>query len=124
MPKYISDDEFIEAWRRLGSAKKVSKFFKMDLRSAYFRRRYIETKKGIALESAIKPNSGSSKTKIGLKATELAVQRTKVYKRDMPVSIDNGNVIIASDCHYWPGMVSVAHQALCKLIKAMKPKIT
>lgn len=122
MAKYINDDEFIEAWRRLGSAKKVAGFFKVDVRSAYARRRYVENKHGIALEAAVDPTGGSQTTKVGRRATELAVQRAKVYKREMPLSVDNGSVIIASDCHYWPGMVSVAHQALCKLIKAIKPK--
>lgn len=123
MAKYINDDEFIEAWRRLGSAKKVAGFFKVDVRSAYARRRYVENKHGIALEALVEPTGGSQTTQAGRRATKLAVKRAKVYKRDMPATIANGNVIIASDCHYWPGMVSVAHQALCKLIKAMKPKI-
>jgi hypothetical protein len=30
-------------------------------------------------------------------------------------------VLVASDCHYWPGIVTVAHEAFCRLAKALKP---
>jgi hypothetical protein len=28
---------------------------------------------------------------------------------------------VASDCHYWPGIVTVAHEAFCRLAKALNP---
>lgn len=123
MPIYISDDEFIETWKRLGSASKVARFLKVSTRSAFSRRRNLEIRYGISLESEIKNNGKGISAKAGNRANDLAAKREKSYKRDIPKTIANGNIIVASDCHYWPGEVSVAHQALCALIKAMKPKI-
>lgn len=35
--------------------------------------------------------------------------------------VENGTVIVFSDAHYWPGIVSTAHRALLHLIKKLKP---
>lgn len=35
----------------------------------------------------------------------------------------SGSVVISSDHHYWPGLVPLAHQALLKVIKLVKPRI-
>jgi Calcineurin-like phosphoesterase len=40
-----------------------------------------------------------------------------------PVTIDDGVVMVASDCHYWPDDISTAHRAFCKLGKQLKPDI-
>lgn len=36
-------------------------------------------------------------------------------------SIGNGIALIGSDAHYWPGRVSTAHRAFCKLARELKP---
>jgi hypothetical protein len=41
----------------------------------------------------------------------------------MMLEITDGTVMIASDCHYWPGIVTEAHKAFCRLAKELKPKI-
>ena len=38
------------------------------------------------------------------------------------IQVKNGVVIVASDCHYWPGNPSTTHKALVKFIKELKPK--
>ena len=35
--------------------------------------------------------------------------------------VDNGNVIVFSDAHYWPGPATTAHRALLHLIRELKP---
>ena len=125
MPKYCSDEEFIAAWRRLGSAKKVATALKIAHRSVFIRRRDIETRYGIVLKYT--GTNGVSKTKvskqasIGRKAEQLAATRARVYERDIQLDCTNGVVMIASDCHYWPGIVSEAHKAFCKLAKQLSP---
>lgn len=38
------------------------------------------------------------------------------------LEIENGTVIVGSDFHYWPGIVTTAHRAFVGFIKALKPK--
>jgi len=123
MPKYTSDDEFIEAWNRLQSPSKVAKFFGMDSRSAHLRRRSMEAKYGITLEASFRQNQDGPKTTAGNRANQLAAERARKYERDMVEEIKDGVVLIASDCHYWPGIVTEAHQALCRLAKELGPKM-
>ncbi len=37
-------------------------------------------------------------------------------------NIQDGHVLIGSDCHYWPGVVSTAHKAFVKFCKDLKPQ--
>ena len=46
-----TDDEFIECWKRLGSISLVANELGMSLRRANDRRRVIENRQGILLES-------------------------------------------------------------------------
>ena len=59
MPKYVNDEQIIEAWTRFGSAAKVAKALKINIRQIYFRRRIIEKKLGIAMPStSSRPTKG------------------------------------------------------------------
>ena len=46
---YLSDEEFISEWKKIGSPQKFAEIHKQDVRSIYNRRRSIETRHGIAL---------------------------------------------------------------------------
>ncbi len=37
--------------------------------------------------------------------------------------IENGIVLVGSDAHYWPGIVTTAHRGFVKLCKELKPRI-
>jgi len=87
------------------------------------RRRAIEARYGIALQSALKYPQGGEATEKGNRASELAVERAMKYERDMAVDVQDGVILIASDAHYWPGIVTTAHKAFCKLAKEISPKI-
>ena len=43
-------------------------------------------------------------------------------RRIISREVKNGNIFIASDCHYWPGEETVAHKAFVNLISEMKPQ--
>lgn len=45
------------------------------------------------------------------------------FPRECETDIHNGSVIISSDHHYWPGQVPIAHRALLKVIKLVKPRL-
>ena len=123
MPKYVTDEQIIEAWQKLGTAKKVSDALEIDIRQIYFRRRKIEARLGIALASRSTRNRAGPNIVKAKAQDALAAARAEKYERDMAETVRNGTIIVASDCHYWPGMVSPAHEAMLRLIKALKPDI-
>ena len=123
MPKKVEDSEFIETWNRFKNAPKVAKHLGINIRSVLERRRSLETRYGISLPSDTKPNSNSHKTQEGNRANLLAEERAKKYESEMIESVTDGVVLVASDCHYWPGIVTKAHQAFCKLAKELTPKL-
>jgi len=104
----VTDNEFIEAWNILKSASAVSKKLNIDLRAVYNRRRTLENKYKIRLVADYKS------------APEYYVRD---YNSRMDVDIDNATIFVASDAHYWPDEISVAHKAFVKLVKKHKPEI-
>jgi len=115
MPKVTTDEEFIEAWKRLQSPSLVAQALKVDARSVHLRRRSMEARYGIELPTK-KPKGSPA-------ASQLAAERAKRYEREMGGEISDGVVMIASDCHYWPGIVTEAHQAFCRLTKELGPQM-
>ena len=121
MPTKVTDSEFIEAWKKLKSASKVSEFFKMDVRAIRARRRTIEIRYGISLPSESKGLGNSWRAQKGQMLDKIAEHRSKVYKHVMDYELHDGVVLVASDAHYWPGIVTPGHEAFCKLAKQLKP---
>ena len=105
-----TEDDFIALWNRLGSASAVAKELGVNKRSVDARRRNIEVKRGIALVSTDFRSASFNVTFPGNGV------RTKV-------DIENGTVIVASDCHYWPETITTAHRALINIIKLVKPRM-
>jgi hypothetical protein len=106
----ITESEFIEAWKTYGSAVAVADHFGIDVRNIHKRRRSIEARNGIQLIGVAK-NSPDAKIVYpanGVRAT---------------TEIDSGVVLVASDCHYWPDLISTAHRAFVKLVKELSPRI-
>jgi hypothetical protein len=121
MPLTASDQEFIAAWQRLKKASAVSKALDINLRSVYSRRRAMEAKYGMALESITPIRGASDRSAAGRRANALAAERAEKYEGEMHDTVADGVVLVASDCHYWPGIVTVAHEAFCRLAKALNP---
>lgn len=118
-----SDEEFIQLWSRLKSGAKVAQELGVSSRSALARRRRLESAYGIALNSAVFDNSKSPTDMRAARLNELAEIRQRKYHKDMHKTLTDGVVIVASDCHYWPQVVTVAHQAFCTLAKKLQPKM-
>jgi hypothetical protein len=106
----ITESEFIEAWKKLGSAVSVANHIGTDVRNVHKRRRSIEARHGIQLVGVAKnsPDARIVYPANGVRAT------TEIY---------SGVVLVASDCHYWPDVISTAHRAFVKLTKELSPRI-
>lgn len=102
------DSTFVETWRRLGSTTLVAAELKITARAAQARRLSIAAKLGIDLDTW---NDQRMKSPAGL-----MIANARIEKR-----IKNGRVIVFSDAHYHPGIVSTAHRGLLWAIKEFQP---
>ena len=58
----------------------------------------------------------------GFDMDSITPAKQKEYPHRIPLNIENGIVLVGSDCHYWPGVVTTAHKAFLKFCRDMKPK--
>lgn len=102
MKAKYTDDDLIEAWERLRSPTKIAAALGVSLRGLMDRRRRIEVTRGIKL--SVDPTV-----------------KIEPSPRRATLEVAGGVVIVFSDAHYWPGEPSVAHKALVRLARALKP---
>lgn len=99
-PPACSDDDFVALFRQHGPIRTAVELG-VSPRSVHNRRRSIEARLGIVLDSPTLPGG-----------------RIRVDLADQPgrhaLTVENGVVLIFGDAHYWPGRVSTAHRALVK----------
>jgi len=107
--KYSTDEEFIRVWREFKSAAKVSEFFNMDLRAVYKRRKNLEIKHGLSLDS----------DHFTAKPTRLVTPGNT--RREL--NIENGMVVVFSDAHFWPDEPTPAYRGLLKFLETYKQEI-
>jgi predicted phosphodiesterase len=109
--KKVSDEEFLLAFKTYGSPEIVSRETGMSVRAVYRRRDNLEQRFGIKLPS--------------FAAFQKSISCVNIpeNRRIVSCEISDGNILVASDCHYWPGEETVAHKAFVKLISQMKPQV-
>ena len=107
---WMSDEEFIKEWERIGSALTFAKIHALTERAVYNRRRSIETRLGITLTAFNDMRVNA------YKKTEETVGNTR---RGM--NIEKGRVIVFSDAHFWPDQTTTAFKALLEMIKEFRP---
>jgi len=105
-----SEEYFIKRWNELGSVIALAKDLNITERSVARRRRNIEKSKGILL-------AGTGKRSPDFQVT-LPANGVRVN-----VEIEDGIIIVGSDAHYWPGIISTAHRAFVIAIKELNPKM-
>lgn len=108
MPKKVSDEQFINVWQRLQSAAHVAKELDTDLRGVHRRRQNIEKRYNMELRSA----SPKSPTFI-----------RREHSPRVDCTMTDGVIVIGSDAHYWPGVISTAHKAFVNVIQEIKPEL-
>lgn len=106
----VSEQEFIDLWEKLGSATLVATRIGSNPVSVSRRRAHIEQRRGIKLQAHNSQNSAYPGGKLMPGPKEL-------LRWDIP----DGIVLVGSDAHYWPGIISVAHRAFVKFAQNMRP---
>jgi hypothetical protein len=106
----VPEQDFIDLWNRLGSAKLVAKELEMAERAVLHRRNSIEARLNIELPAHNDQRLG---------------RRTILHKEDRIRSVAEieGVVIVFSDAHFMPQESSPAFKAMLKLIKRLKPQL-
>jgi len=109
MAQKITDQDFIALWKEHKSVQRVSEITGIQYRAVLKRRQSIEKKHDIILKSL--DNRG----------------RPDIYIPDdqtqCNLTLDNGVVIVGSDCHYNPKYITTAHRAFVQCVKYLKPKV-
>jgi len=110
MTHHVTDEEFIEAWNSCGSVTKVAEILGINHRFVNRKRRDIEKRQGVQLLATAK---NSPDFNVTLPANGVRVN----------VGLESGVVIVGSDAHYWPGIISTAHRAFIVAVKELNPKM-
>ena len=100
-----SDQDFINLFKTHGAAE-TARILGMTERSVYQRRSRIEEAMGEQIQAPTKNSRWASK-----------------YPKRLPLTIENGSVLIGSDCHYWPDIVTASHRGFVELCKRLDPEI-
>ena len=105
-----TEERFIELWREFGSVQQIANILGISARNVANRRRKIESRSGIMLNGFAK---NSPDFQVTLPENGVRVN----------VDIKDGIIIVGSDAHYWPGIISTAHRAFVIAIKELNPKM-
>jgi len=110
----LSDEAFIELFKKIGSPRIMAEELGVDVRSIYYRRNRLEKKYGMSLDTV-------SKYDRHLRRDGVLLMIPEKQKR-IEAEVENGIVIVFSDAHFW-GEESVAFLALLNAIQGLKPKM-
>jgi hypothetical protein len=109
MPVKYTDQQFIDAWKRLGSPALVAATLGLNLRGVYARRKAIEDRHGFILDTVTEGHGGRPKAEL----PRLGIRQ---------LANITGPVIVFGDAHWWPGQEkSTAHMALLEAIREIRP---
>lgn len=103
----ISDELFKKEFKAIG-ANGMARKYHLEPRGIYDRRRRIEEREGGVLTP---PTKGGH------------WQQLNRHPAAISLEIMDGHILVGSDSHYWPGVVTTAHQAFVKFAKEFKPKV-
>ena len=108
MPKpRISDAEFMELFETRGP-KAVREATGCTERSVYQRRANIERRIGRQITAP--DNGGNNRTRSNVS-----------HDARYHIDVSDGTVLIGSDAHYWPGIITPAHRAFVQFCRTEKP---
>lgn len=104
----ITEQEFLDSWNKYQSAAAVARDLDIDIRWVYRRRKQLEQKTGTTLVAA------------DYRSPTFTIRE---HSPRVNCELENGTILVASDAHYWPGVVSTAHQAFLEVAGELKPQI-
>jgi hypothetical protein len=102
----IPDGQFIRLFEELGCAA-MSRETGHTERKLYERRESLERKLRRQIVSPIRDGR--------------ATRTGREHPGRLHSDVDAGSVLVASDCHYWPGAPSLMHRAFVQFCKELKP---
>lgn len=105
-----SDTEFIRLFESKGAAE-AAKILGVNTRSIYARRAALEKRLGVLLY----PPSGHN--------GERRLESHILHPKRLLKTILNGRIVIGSDAHYWPEVISTAHRGLVHVTKELEPAL-
>ncbi len=106
----VSDAEFAELFEASGPHE-VSQQLGISVRNVHYRRKRVEKALNRPLQSPILAGS-------------VPYQRREVPERaEIRIDLQDGIVLVASDAHYWPGMISTAHAGFVRFVEDLKPSV-
>ena len=105
-----SDEEFIALFREHRSSTILSKILGIAERNIHKRRKSIEERHDIVLES--NDNRG--------RPPKFTIPENKIR---CEYQLSDGVVLVGSDCHYNPSYISTAHRAFVHFTKKLKPNM-
>lgn len=103
----VSDDEFIRLWMQHRSPMKMANILQIAERNIMARRRALESRYNLSLDSA--------------RTTAPRHHELAEHPSITNLDIQDGVVLVASDCHYWPGIVTPAHTAFVQFCRELRP---
>lgn len=105
----IQEGDFISLFESIGPRKLAKKLGYKNVRSVFKRRLDIEERRKIKI--------------IAPRDTKSLLRNDIENPVRLHLKIDDGEVLIGSDSHYWPGEVSTAHRAFVHFCKTRKQKL-
>lgn len=106
-----TDSEIVEAWKNCPSVTGLARKFGLSHRRMAERVSKLRSS-GAGLSSVDVRSKFFAAPKGGLSNHPAIIQ----------LGIQEGHVLVGSDAHYWPGIVSTAHRAFIEFIREYKPK--
>lgn len=108
----LSDKEFMELWDKHKSPSGVASETGTHIRNVHARRRRIEARYKIEL-----PVSGNRVNQYYPHISE------RTHPARHPIELENGQVFIFSDAHFWPQVRTTAFRAFLHLARKMQPAV-
>ncbi len=97
----LDDEDFARMFQTHGTAD-MAKALNLNERSINRRRRNVESKLGVILTSPSRTRSEALSARIEL-------------------DLEDGQVLVGSDAHYWPGEATTGHRAFVKFARELQP---
>lgn len=103
----IKDVDFKKQFTEIGP-NAMARATGMNIANIFARRRAIEHREGIILHA---PKNGGH------------VEQLSNHPAVINLQLQDGHILIGSDSHYYPGIVSTAHNAFLEFAREYKPKV-
>jgi hypothetical protein len=107
----VPDPEIKALIERYG-IQETAKRTGLDIRGVNRRRRNIERKLNVSIYTPHEQQKRPATERF-----DYVPHHGRVH-----LEVEDGIVVVAGDCHYWPGEVSLMHRALVAILKDLKPK--